>query len=207
SLNKKSFLYIMKKLLFTLLLFPLFSTAQKFDKDTLYTSGGYKIYKGQTLFLANGTSAAGYFKFIKFHFSMNRNDTYILQNSTMLVDKLKSFKNLGNDNYNIRITGTATLKDGKQVPVDMLLEFDKAITSYDGEPAELTVAEEFKIKRTQTVTTASTNQPVPAESRKTGDLQKLMVADEIKKLFDLYKAGALTKEEYEAQKKKLLDRQ
>ena len=41
----------------------------------------------------------------------------------------------------------------------------------------------------------------------TGDIKKLMVADEIKKLFDLYKAGALTKEEYEAQKKKLLERQ
>ena len=38
------------------------------------------------------------------------------------------------------------------------------------------------------------------------ELKKLMVADEIKKLFDLYKAGALTKEEYEAQKKKLLER-
>ena len=39
------------------------------------------------------------------------------------------------------------------------------------------------------------------------DLRKIMVADEIKKLFDLYKAGALTNEEYEAQKKKLLERQ
>ena len=38
------------------------------------------------------------------------------------------------------------------------------------------------------------------------ELKKLMVADEIKKLFDLYKAGALTKQEYEAQKKKLLER-
>ena len=37
--------------------------------------------------------------------------------------------------------------------------------------------------------------------------EKLLVADEIKKLFDLYKAGALTKEEYEAQKKKLLAKQ
>ena len=39
------------------------------------------------------------------------------------------------------------------------------------------------------------------------DIKNLLIADEIKKLFDLYKAGALTKEEYEAQKKKLLDRQ
>ena len=39
------------------------------------------------------------------------------------------------------------------------------------------------------------------------EIKKLMVADEIKKLFDLYKAGALTREEYEAQKKKLLEKQ
>ena len=159
----------MKKLLFILLLSPLLSTAQKtepyFANDTLHTSGGYTIYKGQTLQLSSGTSAAGYFKYIKFHYSMNRNDTYILQNGSILVDKLKTFKNLGNDNYNIRITGTATLKDGKKIPVDMLLEFEKAITSYDGVPGELTVAEEFKIKRTQTVTTGSPNQNVPVEEQ------------------------------------------
>jgi hypothetical protein len=201
----------MKKLMIILLLSPFVSTAQKtepyFNNDTLYTSGGYKIYKGQTLQLAGGTSAAGYFKFIKFHYSMNRNDTYILQNGSILVDKLKNFKNLGNDNYNIRITGTATYKDGKQAPVDIILEFEKAITSYDGVPGELTVAEEFKIKRTQTVTAGSKDQAAPVETKGSGDIKKLMVADEIKKLFDLYKAGALTKEEYETQKKKLLNRQ
>lgn len=201
----------MKKLLFTALLFPLLSIAQmpqpRFVNDTLYTSGGYKIYKGQTLQLASGTSAAGYFKFVKFHFSMNRNDSYILQNSSILVDKLKNFKNLGNDDYNIRVTGMATMKDGKKIPVDMLLEFEKAITSFDGIPGELTVAEEYKIKRTQTVTAASKEQTMPVETKGSGDIKKLLVADEIKKLFDLYKAGALTKEEYEIQKKKLLDRQ
>ncbi|MEO6254020.1 MAG: SHOCT domain-containing protein [Ferruginibacter sp.] len=201
----------MKKLLFTALLFPLLSIAQmpqpRFVNNTLYTSGGYKIYKGQTLQLASGTSAAGYFKFVKFHFSMNRNDSYILQNSSILVDKLKNFKNLGNDDYNIRVTGMATMKDGKKIPVDMLLEFEKAITSFDGIPGELTVAEEYKIKRTQTVTAASKEQTMPVETKGSGDIKKLLVADEIKKLFDLYKAGALTKEEYEIQKKKLLDRQ
>lgn len=178
-----------------------------FDNDTLYTSGGFKIYKGKILKLASGTSAAGYFKFIKFHYSMSRNDTYILQNSNILVDKVRNFKNLGNDNYNIRITGTVTYNDGKQAPVDMLMDFEKAITSYDGIPGELTVAEEFKIKRTQAITTESKEQTKPVEIKGSGDIRKLMVADEIKKLFDLYKAGALTKEEYEAQKKKLLDRQ
>jgi hypothetical protein len=201
----------MKKLLFTLLLSPLLSTAQRseprFVNDTLYTSSGYRIYKGQTLQLANGTSAAGYFKFVKFHYSMNRNDTYILQNSTIMVDKLRNFKNNGNDNYNIRISGTATLKDGKKLPVDMFLEFDKAITSYDGMPGELTVAEEFRTIRIETVTAQTKNKTMPVEAKESGDIKRLLVADEIKKLFDLYKAGALTKEEYEAQKKKLLDRQ
>ena len=93
------------------------------------------------------------------------------------------------------------------MPVDIFLEFEKAIAPYDGLPGELTVAESFKIKRTQTVTTAAKEQTAPAETKVPGDIKKLMVADEIKKLFDLYKAGALTKEEYESQKKKLLDRQ
>jgi hypothetical protein len=201
----------MKKILAILLLLPVFAMAQNtapyFANDTLHTSGGYPIYKGQTLYFANGTSAAGYFKYLKFHYSMARNDTYILQNGTVLVDKLKTFKNLGNDNYSIRITGTATLKEGKQMPVDMILEFEKAITSYDGVPAELTVADEYKIKRTQTVVTGSKTEPTIVEVTGSGDVKKLLVADEIKKLFDLYKAGALTKEEYESQKKKLLSRQ
>ena len=74
----------MKKLLFTLMLCPLLSTAQNnlpgFLNDTLTTSGGYKIYKGQILHFATGTSAAGYFNYIKFHTSMAKNNTYILQN-------------------------------------------------------------------------------------------------------------------------------
>ena len=80
----------MKKLLFVLLLSPLFSNAQnnqpRFENDTLTTSGGYKIYKGQTLQLANGTSAAGYFSFIKFHPNLAKNNTYSLQNSTIFIN-------------------------------------------------------------------------------------------------------------------------
>ena len=82
----------------------------------------------------------------------------------------------------------------------MIMDFDKAIESINGQPAELTVPETFKTRRTETV-------PVEMKKQTTvDDIKKLMVADEIKKLFDLYKAGALTKQEYEAQKKKLLER-
>lgn len=202
----------MKKLIIIPLLFPLLSAAQnnipRFENDTLYTSGGYKIYKGQTLQFAGGTSAAGYFKFLKFHSNMARTDTYILQNSNVLVDKVKNFKYSGTDNYNIRISGTATLKDGKKLPVDFTMDFEKASTAFEGLAAELILPEANS--RIFTATVVSPKKTVPADNQKekaTGDIRNLMVADEIKKLFDLYKAGALTKEEYEAQKKKLLERQ
>lgn len=200
------------KLLIVLFFCPLLSAAQKteprFENDTLYTSGGYQIYKGQTLQLANGTSAAGYFKFLKFHSNMVRTDTYILQNSTVLVHKVRNFKYSGNDNYNIRISGTASLKNGKKIPVDFTMDFEKSISGTEGLAAEMIVPAEFKTRPAVTATVKQ--QPAATETKKEtapADLRKLMVADEIKKLFDLYKAGALTKEEFEAQKKKLLERQ
>ena len=204
----------MKKIFFILLLSPLLSSAQfvqpRFEKDTLYTSGGYNIYKGQTLQLANGTSSDGYFRFIKFHPGLSRTDTYILQNSSILVSKVRNFKISGADHYSIRISGTITYKNGTKAETDLIIDFEKAIENKDGLPGELIVAQEFKQRRMQPVTAEIKNQEAPATEKKQpvpDDLRKLLVADEIKKLFDLYKAGALTKEEYEAQKKKLLDRQ
>ena len=198
----------MKKLLFILLLSPLIQMAQpRFEKDTLYTSGGYKIYNGRVLQLANGSSSAGYFRFIKFHTNMNRTDTYILQNSTILVNKLRNFKNSGTYNYSIRIAGTANYKDGSKAEVDIIMDFERAIQSPDGLPNELIVPEEFKKAQPQMVTIETKKQTVPDKQPVPDELKKLLVADEIKKLFDLYKAGALTKEEYDAQKKKLLDKQ
>ena len=194
----------MKKILSLLLLYPLLSQAQKtiprFENDTLYTSSGYKIYKGQILQLANGTSEAGYFKYVKFHSSMVRTDTYILQNGTILVNKLKSQKNSELDN-NIRILGTAKLTDGRQLEVDIIMNVEKAIESIAAQPAELTVPEAFKNQLPESKPVEAKIQDAP------GDIKKLLVADEIKKLFDLYKQGALTKAEYESQKKKLLERQ
>ena len=195
----------MKKLLLILLLCPFLLTAQKtmprFENDTVFTSIGYKIYKSQILHLASGTSEAGYFRFIKFHSSMARNDSYILQNSTIVVNKLKGFKNAEQDNSNIRVLGTVTFKDGKQAEIDILMNFEKAIESFEGQAAELTVPEEFINKHVETVTEEIKKQITP------GEIKKILVADEIKKLFDLFKQGALTKDEYEAQKKKLLERQ
>jgi hypothetical protein len=204
----------MKNLLSILLICPFFSIAQsnqpQFVNDTLITSGGYKIYKGQILQFANGTSAAGYFNFIKFHTSMGKNNTYTLQNGTMLVKSLKTYKYSGADNNSIRIAGTVTYKDGKKEEADILLNFEKATEDYDGQLSELNIPEQYKRLPGQATVKAETKQPVTVDPKKQtapDDLRKLLVADEIKKLYDLYKAGALTKEEYEAQKKKLLERQ
>jgi hypothetical protein len=141
---------------------------------------------------------------------MAKNSTYTLQNGTMLVKSLKGYKYSGADDNSIRIAGTITYKDGNKEEADILLNFEKATEDYDGLSSELNVPEQFKRKPGQTTAKAETKQPAAVEPKKQtapDDLRKLLVADEIKKLFDLYKAGALTKEEYEAQKKKLLDRQ
>ncbi len=205
----------MKKLLFVLLFSPLISAAQnnlpRFEKDTLTTSGGYKIYKGQILQFATGTLAAGYFSFIKFHQNMAKNNTYSLQNATMLVKGLKSYKYAEADNNSIRIAGTIIYKDGKKEEADILMNFERATEDFDGLPSELNVAEAYKIKRLPRAAIPETKKQTEASETKKqtapADIKNLLIADEIKKLFDLYKAGALTKQEYEAQKKKLLDRQ
>lgn len=202
----------MKKVLIISMLCPLWSLAQnslpKYENDTLYTSSGYKIYKGQLLQLAKGSSAAGYFRFIKFHSNMARTDTYILQNSTIEVEKLKNFKYSGPDNQNIRLTGTVTYENKSQGAIDILMDFDKVTQNIDGLPAELTVPAAFKTETAKAVKVDAKKDAAPVEIKKQkvpDEYKKQMVADEIKKLFDLYKAGALTKEEFEAQKKKLLE--
>ena len=211
----------MIRFLFLFLICPLITNAHvsqpRFAHDTLYTSSGYSIYKGRVLQLANGTSDAGYFRFVKFHTSMIRNDTYILQNSSIRVKGLRNYKTSGDNKHTIRVNGTATLKDKTTLEVDFFLTFDKAIRGEDGSPAELVVPEEFRNVAITPPVTAPSPKQVPAETKKAEsqgevkkqteqpDIKNRLVADEIKKLFDLYKAGALTKEEYETRKKKLLE--
>ena len=123
---------------------------------------------------------------------------------------MKNYRNAGADDQNVRITGAVTYADGKKEEAELILEFENAIESFSGQSPELIVPAEFKIKRTVEVKeeTVKPALPPPVETKKQpvpDELKKMLVADEIKKLFDLYKAGALTKEEYEKQKKKLLE--
>lgn len=174
----------MNKLLLTLLLFPLLSTAQKtvprFENDTLYTTSGFKIYKGQTLRFGKGSYKNRYYRFINIKSgAMDRQ----LPTSTMFVKEVKNFGISVFYNGYIDITGTITFKDGTKSYLDIHVAFDRAIENDPKLISELAVPDEFR------------NKPGGNKS------------DEIMKLYKQYAEGDLTEEEYEEQKKKILERQ
>jgi hypothetical protein len=173
----------MKKLLTLLLCIPLFATAQKsesrYENDTLYTTSGFKIYKGQTLHFGKGTRPDGKFRFINIKSDLS---SYSLANNSIVVKKLKNYGISVLGNGYIEIVGTITFKDGSKGYIDIHMAFDRAIENSLNLPSELLVPDEFRNKK------------------------RLSVADEIIKLNKLYEDGILSKEEFETQKKKLLDR-
>ncbi len=168
----------MKKILYLLLLSPIVLKSQqlvpRFENDTLYTTSGYKIYKGQTLNLAEGSGKDGKFRFIKIR---GRDNDSKLTKKSFVVRKLSDFKISGIGNAFIRIQ--ATDKDSER-EIIFMLAFDRAIESYPGLSSELIVPDEFKKKKDS-------------------------VADQISELYKLYQDSILTKEEFETQKKKLLN--
>ncbi len=173
----------MKKLISLLLFIPLLATAQKseskFENDTLYTTSGFKIYKGQTLHFGKGTRADGKFRFINIKSDLS---SYSLVNNSIVVKKLKNYGISVLGNGYIEIVGNITFKDGSKGYIDIHMAFDRAIENSLNLPSELLVPDEFRNKK------------------------RLSVADEIIKLNKLYEDGILSKEEFEAQKKKLLDK-
>lgn len=173
--------HIFPKLLLLLAFAPLLGTAQKllprFESDTLYTTSGFKIYNGQILHFATGTGKSGNFRYVKIK---TASGSHSLTGNTLLVKKLSDFSISGLGNGYIRIEGTIIYQDGLKGGMEIHLSFDRAIESFPGLPSELIVPEEFRNRA------------------------KGSVADEINKLFRLYQDSALTREEFETQKKKLL---
>jgi hypothetical protein len=168
----------MKQLLFIFLLSPLLSAAQtlaRFENDTLYTSGGYKMYKGQTLHFGNGLGNGGTLRFIN---SKNGIPESKIVNNSIVIKKLKNFGVSALGNTYIEVMGTIIYKDGSKGGVDLHIAFDNAIKGLGGLPGELIVPDEFK----------------PKEN----------VSEEISRLHKLYQDGIITKEEFERQKQKLL---
>jgi Short C-terminal domain len=165
-----------------IVLAPTLCFAQKtvpyLEGDTLYTSSGFKIYKGQTLQLTEGTGRGGYFRFIR-----NAWDTQPihLTNSAITIIKMEKFAKTPLNNSYVWVKVRVIYHDGTTGKGGLKINFDKAIQSFRGMPSEIIVPDEFKIKE------------------KTGTTD-----EELKKLQDLLDSGTITREEYDAEKKKLL---
>lgn len=174
----------MKKLILALVLSPLLSIAQKqiprYQNDTLYTTSGFKMYKGQTLQFGKGTRPDGKFRYVNIK---SETTSAALANNTIVIKKMKNFGISILGNAYIQIIGTFTFKDGSNGYIDIHMAFDRAIENSLNLPSELIVPDEFRNKAV------------------------MSVADELKKLNKLFLDGILTKEEYEVEKKKLLQKQ
>ncbi len=174
----------MKILLLAFLFLPFLASAQKtlprFENDTLYTTSGFKIYKGQTLYFGKGSGRNGKYRFINIK---NAIASKAFANTSMVVEELKDFGISVFYNGYIHILGTLTFKDGSKTYADIHMAFDRAIENNPKMISELTVPDAFR-------------------NNTRGN-----ISDEIIKLYKQYAAGDLTKEEYEAQKKKILDNQ
>ncbi len=172
----------MRILVFLILLIPIASNAQKllprFENDTLYTACGYTIYKGQTLNFAKGSSKDGSFRFIRFIGASN--EKLILSDNSVFVNKLSHYNITGLGNAYIVVHGNITFKDGTKGKIKFNMAFDRAIESFPGLASELVVPEEFR------------NSP------------KGSLSAQINDLYQLYKDSAITKQEFERQKKELL---
>jgi hypothetical protein len=172
----------MKNIFLALLFLPFLSTAQKtvprFENDTLYTTSGFKIYKGLTLYFDKGSGRNGKYRFINIK---NPITSKAFANTSMVVEELKDFGISVLYNGYIHILGTLTFKDGSKTYADIHMAFDRAIENSPTLVSELKVPDEYRNK-------ARGN-----------------ISDEILKLYKQYVDGDLTKEEYEAMKKKILD--
>lgn len=171
----------MKTILFLLLVLPALVVAQRstgrFEKDTLYTSNGFKIYKGQTLHFNKGTAPNGSFRYINVK---SDHAGSLLMNNDMLVKKVRNFGLSVLGNGYIDIVGSVKFSDGSKGLVTIHMAFDHVLEYAEGLPGELEVPDEFKV------------------------FKKQMVGTELEKLYRLYKDSVITKEEFDAQKKKLL---
>jgi hypothetical protein len=166
----------------------------KFENDTLYTSSGFKIYVGQSLTLGTGSTPDGDFKFIRqnstgFGTMMATTDNNAYNKSQLSLPRsmaghkceVKKIATRGNKRIGFKYEPLVTFGIGKYE-----IDADNAINS-----GELSVPDEFKPKAKATVIEVK---------------QQVSIADELLKLKKLKDDGILSQEEYDSQKKKLLEK-
>ena len=137
----------MKQFILFLLLCPLLSSAQKkhrFENDTLYTSCGFKIYKGQTLRFGKANEWIG-FRYIKLK---NGAKAGSLENNSVVVKNLLRYGTSATGSAVINIKAAIVYRDGSKGSISMTIAFDLAIGRLlPGLAAELMVPEEFRISK------------------------------------------------------------
>jgi hypothetical protein len=146
------------------------------ENDTLYTTSGFKIYKGQLLQFGIATGSNDRFRYITIENSLPHS---ALENKQILVWEVKNltFSILGNAYADI--TGTLVLNNKRSKEVEIRLAFDHAIEDVPGIPSEVVVPDEYK-----------------------GRLKRTAEA-ELARIETLYRSKIITKEELEAATKKL----
>jgi hypothetical protein len=172
----------MRKILFVLLLNPLMVTAQdpkpSFKNDTLYTTCGYKIYKGQTLYFGKGTGKKAQFRYVTVKNGIAPGS---LINNSIVVKELRDIIITPLDVGFVDITGSIIFKDGSKGIVEIQIAFDMAIENDPNLPGELVVPPEYR------------------------NSSRVILHQKLNKLFKLYTSGSISKTEYETQKNKLLE--
>ena len=141
----------MKQILLLILLCPLLSDAQqkhRFENDTLYTSCGYKIYKGQTLQFGKAKSFQGY----RYIIIMNGVALRSLEDNSIVVKELSNYTPSAWGYPIIQIVGNIVFRDGSKGAVSLSMAFDQAIGSrLPGTNSELIVPEEFRVTKENAV--------------------------------------------------------
>lgn len=148
-----------------------------FTDDTLYTSSGFKIYKGQVLQFGTTTGNRGRFRYVNIITDITHHS---LENRQLRVKELKGFSISILGNAYISIIGTLIIKNTDRMDIEIHLAFDHAIENIPGVPSELLVPDEYR-------------------NRLKKDTQT-----EMKRLEEFYLNNKITKEEFEVIRKKLL---
>ncbi len=141
----------MNRLLFFLFLCPLLCTAQqkthRFENDTLYTSSGFKIYKGQTLQIGKVSNDFIGFRYINIK---NGIKPVSIENNSVVVKELSDYGSSPTGSATIKVKAGVVFRDGSKGTVSFKLAFDLAIGNrLPGISNELIVPEEFRITKEQ----------------------------------------------------------
>jgi hypothetical protein len=178
----------MKKAIVLFFALPLFCAAQdelpRVLKDTLFTTSGFRMVAGTDIKLGTGTLPNGDFKYVSISASSWANISDPSMSKSGIGRRynghlvhVKKFRKDGNKRRGYVFY--AIVGGGNIVNYD--IDVESAIAS-----GELVVPDEFRPKTTTPAATA------------------VSPADELKKLKDLLDSGAITKDEYDSTKKKIL---